>query len=97
MKEMTSSWGSIAFAPDGKTLVFVADDGIVCFWNLATQREILTEEYSGGLYARAKFSADGEYLALPLTLRRAPSLAEIETNEKANAEARLAAGREAGK
>jgi WD40 repeat protein len=84
--DTTSDWGApMAFAPDGKTLVFVTIDGTVFFYNLATQREILKEDNLAGNYLAAKFSANGEYLALPLTLRRAPPIEEIEAKERAKA------------
>ena len=97
MNDVTSTWVSMAFAPDAKTLVLVTPDGSVFFWNLATLREIIREKNLAGNYSTAKFSANGEYLALPLTLRRAPPLAEIEAKERANAEKKLAAAREVGK
>jgi WD40 repeat protein len=99
MNDVTSAWGwvDMAFAPDGKTLVLVTADISVFFWNVATLREIIKEENFAGNYVGAKFSANGEYLSLPLTLRRAPPLAEIEEKERAKAEDRLAAAREAGK
>jgi WD40 repeat protein/serine/threonine protein kinase len=81
--DVTSTWGHMAFAPDGKTLVLVTSDSTVIFWNLATRREITREENLAGNYMEAKFSANGEYLALPLTLRRAPPLEEIEAKERA--------------
>jgi hypothetical protein len=65
----------------------------VFFLNLAT----LEEENLAVRFPRAKFSANGEYLALQSALRRAPPLAEIEAKEKSNAEARLAAAKESGK
>jgi WD40 repeat protein len=97
VNDVISTGVSMAFAPDGKTLVLATNDGSVFFWNVATLREIMMEENLAGNYSTAKFSANGEYLALPWTLRRAPLLAEIDAKEKANAEARLAAAREAGK
>ena len=87
----------MAFAPDGKTLVLATNDGSVFFWNVATLREIMMEDNLAGNYSTAKFSANGEYLALPLRLRRAPLPAEIEAKERAKAQDRLATAREAGK
>jgi hypothetical protein len=87
----------MAFAPDGKTLVMATNDGSMFFWNVATLREIMREENLAGNYSTAKFSANGEYLALPLTLRRAPPLAEIEAAERAKAQDGSAAAKEAGK
>jgi WD40 repeat protein len=92
-KDVAATWGHMAFAPDGKTLLLVTSDATVVFWNLTTRREIIMEENFAGNYDSAKFSENGEYLALPLTLRRAPPLAEIEAKEKASAEARLAAAK----
>jgi WD40 repeat protein len=97
VNDVTSTLVVMAFAPDGKTLVLATDDGSVFFWNVSTLREIMMEENLTGYYSAAKFSANGEYLALPLTLRRAPPLAEIDAKERANAERRLAATKEAGK
>jgi WD40 repeat protein len=97
MKEMTHDWRSMAFAPDGKTLVLVDSEATVFFWNVATLREITMEEKLAGNYLRAKFSPNGEYLALPLTLRRAPLLAEIEMKERAKAKDRMAEAKDAGK
>jgi hypothetical protein len=57
----------------------------------------MMEENLAGNYSTAKFSANGEYLALPLTLRRAPPLAEIEATEQANAQVRLEAAKETSK
>jgi WD40 repeat protein len=74
---------SMAFAPDGKTLVIVTYDETVSFWNLATLQEIMREENLAGNYGEALFSPNGEYLALPLALRYAPSLAEIDAKERA--------------
>src|SRR4029079_17994967 len=65
VNDVTSQWVSMAFSPDGKTLVLVTDDGSVFFWNVATLREIMKEEELAGNYSAAKFSANGEYLALP--------------------------------
>jgi serine/threonine protein kinase/WD40 repeat protein len=97
VNDITSTRVSMAFAPDGKTLVLATNDGSVFFWNVATLREIMTEENLGGNYSTAKFSANGEYLALPLTLRRAPPLKEIDEQERSRAQERLAATKEAGK
>jgi hypothetical protein len=89
MNHVTSTWGNMAFAPDGKSLVLVDSEETAIFWNLATGREILMEENLTGTPWTPKFSANGEYLALPLTLRHAPPLAEIEAKERANAKDRL--------
>jgi WD40 repeat protein len=97
MNDVTATWGSFAFDPAGKTLVFVSIDETVLFWNLATLQEIFKEENLGGNYGGPKFSANGEYLALPLSLRRAPLMAEIEARERAIVEDRSAAARERGK
>jgi WD40 repeat protein len=97
MNHVTSTWGHMAFAPDGKTLVLVDSEETAIFWNLATGREIVMEENLAGTPWTPKFSANGEYLALPLTLRRAPPIAEIEAKERARAQERLAAAKEAGK
>jgi WD40 repeat protein/serine/threonine protein kinase len=95
MNDVTSTWGNMTFAPDEKALVFVDSDETVIFWNLATRREIIREENLAGRPWIPKFSANGEYLALPVTLRRAPPLEEIEATERANAQDRLAAARKA--
>jgi serine/threonine protein kinase/WD40 repeat protein len=86
---------SVAFAPDGRTLVAVTTDAVVLFWNTATWEEITREtsyEYpaSGGV---AVFSSNGEWLALPgqqisedlrsILLWHAPTLAEIDATERA--------------
>jgi WD40 repeat protein/serine/threonine protein kinase len=76
--DVTAGWGNLAFAPDGKTLVLVTSDSTVIFWNVTTLREVMKEENLAGNYMSAKFSGNGEYLALPLTLRHAPPLEEIE-------------------
>jgi WD40 repeat protein len=93
INDVTSTWGNMTFAPDGKTLVFVDSDETVIFWDLATRREIIKEQNLAGIPWIPKFSANGEYLALPLTLRRAPPFEEIEAKERANAQDRLAAAR----
>jgi WD40 repeat protein/serine/threonine protein kinase len=85
VNDVISTEVHMAFAPDGKTLVLATNDGSVFFWNVATLREIMMEENLAGNYSAAKFSANGEYLALPLTLRRAPPLAEIDATERAKA------------
>jgi WD40 repeat protein len=74
---------SMAFAPDDKTLVLVTYDATVSFWNLATLQEIVREQNFAGNFGSALFSPNGDYLALPLELRHAPSLAEIEAKERA--------------
>jgi serine/threonine protein kinase/WD40 repeat protein len=97
MNHVTSTWGNMAFAPDGKTLVLVDSEETAIFWNLATRREIIMQENLAGTPWNPKFSANGEYLALPLALWRAPSLEVIEAKERANAQDRLATAKEAGK
>jgi WD40 repeat protein/serine/threonine protein kinase len=97
VNNVTSTWASMAFAPDGKTLVLATNDGSVFFWNVATMREIMMDENLAVNYSTAKFSANGEYLALPLRLLRAPPLAEIEATERAKAQRGLAALKEASK
>jgi serine/threonine protein kinase/WD40 repeat protein len=82
MNHVTSTWGHMAFAPDGKTLVLVDSEETAIFWNLATGREIIMEENLAGTPWNPKFSANGEYLALPLALWRAPSLEAIEAKER---------------
>src|SRR5262249_10549769 len=74
---------SVAFAPDGKTLVVVTYDETVSFWNLPTLEEIMREDNFAGNFGSAIFSPNGEHLALPLGLRHAPSFAEIEAKERA--------------
>ena len=78
-----SGINSMAFAPDGKTFVVVNADTTVSFWNLATFQEIMREDDFSGNFGAAIFSPNGEYLALPLVLKYAPSLAWIDAREGA--------------
>jgi serine/threonine protein kinase/WD40 repeat protein len=83
---------AMAFAPDGRTLVTVSWDSTIKFWHLATGRELFTFDQFRRVGFSARFSANGEYLAVngdngqgkpELMLWRAPSWEEItafETN-----------------
>jgi WD40 repeat protein len=81
----------LAFSPDGRTLVSIADDRTVRLWHIATRRELLqfqTPDEDRGPYF-LEFSPDGRALAAtrvddrgPVTwLHFAPSLAEIAVAE----------------
>jgi WD40 repeat protein len=83
---------SLAFAPDGKTLLMGGVSNTLRFWNVATWEEMMTEsDYfprGGPSLFPILFSPDGRYLATqggisasgeaPWILWRAPTLAEID-------------------
>jgi eukaryotic-like serine/threonine-protein kinase len=77
---------AMAFAPDGKTLVTVTWDSTIKFWHLATERELFTVDQFRMVRWSARFSPNGEYLAVngedgfgqrQLTLWHAPSWQDI--------------------
>jgi len=53
---------SVAFSPDGKTLVTASDDSTLKFWNVATRQELLTIRRLGGALRALHFSPDGQLL-----------------------------------
>jgi WD40 repeat protein len=82
------SVGSVAFAPDGKTLASASDDSTLKLWNVATQQELLTIRRLGGTVRDLLFSPDGRWLVggtgLPLQsaglrLYRSPLLSETDS------------------
>jgi WD40 repeat protein/tRNA A-37 threonylcarbamoyl transferase component Bud32 len=94
---------ALAFSPDGRTLASASNDGAVKLWHLATGREVygftlpFTDVFN---MAWLMFSNDGKNLLAGrydssrsadeflVRILRAPSLAEIEAEEKAAAAAR---------
>jgi eukaryotic-like serine/threonine-protein kinase len=77
---------SVAFSPDGKTLVSASDDSTLKFWNVATQQELLSFPRLGAGMTQLLFSPDGRVLAAAgaagsetggIRFYRAPQLAEI--------------------
>ncbi|MFT5856372.1 MAG: WD40 repeat protein/serine/threonine protein kinase [Verrucomicrobiales bacterium] len=53
---------SIAFTPDGRTLVTASDDGSLKFWNIATRQELLSVRRLGSSLRELQFSPDGQWL-----------------------------------
>ncbi|MEZ5327530.1 MAG: serine/threonine-protein kinase [Verrucomicrobiales bacterium] len=81
-----SVW-SIAFSPDGRTLVSSSDDSTLKFWNIETQQEMLSIRRVGNTLTDLRFSPDGRWLvaaASPFStdgdvrLLRAPGFEEID-------------------
>ena len=54
---------SIAFSPDGKTLVSSSEDSTLKFWSIIGQQELLTIRRLGGPVRNLVFSPDGQVLA----------------------------------
>jgi WD40 repeat protein len=57
---------TVAFAPDGKTLVSAGDDGVVRFWNLSGEapQQRMTLDLAKGSDGSVHFSPDGSKLVL---------------------------------
>ena len=88
--------GSVAFSPDSRRLVTTSDGKeAIKLWDVASHEELLTLEGQGSMFAVTAFSPDGAVLGTMnspgdskrgvLHLWRAPSWAEIEAAEKAEA------------
>ena len=78
---------SVAFSPDGKTLVSSSDDSTLKFWNVSTQQEMLSVRRIGTTLTRLTFSPDGRWLVGAgspfsskgeLRLMRAPGFRELD-------------------
>jgi WD40 repeat protein len=61
----------IAFLPDGKTIVSVADHESVRFWNVATRREMLSFPHQSNFPRQILVSLDGISLAVTSDLNSA--------------------------
>ena len=53
---------SLAFSPDGKSLVSSSSDSTLKFWNVATQQEMLSLRQIGTTHSNLLFSSDGRWL-----------------------------------
>ncbi|HSA01838.1 MAG TPA: protein kinase, partial [Candidatus Paceibacterota bacterium] len=88
---MNATFG-VAFAPDGRRLVTGGGTSrdAVKLWDVSTSRELVTLAGQGTLFRYVAFSPDGNWLAAgnregQLHLWHAPTLAQIEAAEKAEA------------
>jgi WD40 repeat protein len=65
IKSPQSGFQSLAFAPDGKTIAWAANDAVIRLWDIATGKEIRAfgGPQQGGAPNAMTFSADGKTLA----------------------------------
>lgn len=49
----------LAFSPDGRTLASSGSGGVIRFWNIATETELLTVDQRGAVISTLTFSPDG--------------------------------------
>jgi WD40 repeat protein len=84
---------AVAFSPDSKRLA-IGGDGMeaIKLWDVESRQELLTLEGEGSHFYRTAFSPDGNVVGSMnlhgvLHVWRAPSWAEIEVAEKAQATA----------
>ncbi len=54
---------SVAFSPDGKTLLAGCDDGQIRLWDLATKKIVWSEDVEHGPVTAVAFSPDGKLFA----------------------------------
>jgi WD40 repeat protein len=74
---------SLAFAPDGRSLVAGSHDGTLKFWNMATLEEVTAIQAHISIVAAIAFSRDGRYLVTAsvddsVKVWDAPSFAETD-------------------
>jgi WD40 repeat protein len=94
---MNAAFG-VGFSPDCRRLATggTSDRDAVKLWDLATYRELVTLPGRGNIFMNLAFSRDGNWVVArdqlggQLHLWRAPSWAEIDAAEKAQASAHLA-------
>lgn len=58
-----ADWYLVDFAPDSKTVAAVAYNGTVCFWDVASGRQLGAYRWHPGRVNAFAFSPDGEWLA----------------------------------
>ena len=59
MRRMNPSTHSLAFSPDGKSIVSCGSDGMVRVWDVATRKAIMERRGHEGETMLAAFRADG--------------------------------------